>query len=183
MRLLSTTIVVPGCSAPVDTSMTVAFVIVRLWASRRDPASATRRTSRGNAERIVSECHVADDSPVPVGLAFPYGHVAPTALNGRRSRSFGLHLEPTAAPLEDTRWREHREAVLCDTAGPDRPELGEPRLVHARHGVSATRHRSVACDEQSAVRVRRRDRFRVVLFETGEPGGVRRLDLRSVSYT
>src|SRR6476661_5597974 len=178
MRLPSRTMVVPRRSAPVDTSMTVAFVIVRLWASSREPASARRRTSRGSAEGMVSECHVADDPPVPIGLAFPDGHVAPAAANGRRSLTFGLQVEPPAPPLGDTRWREHREAVLHDTASADRAELWESRLVHARHGVPAAGHRAVAGDEQSVVRVRRRDGFRVVLPETGEPGGVRCLDLR-----
>src|SRR6185369_13971113 len=134
--------------------MTVAFVIVRLWASRREPASARRRTSRGSAERIVSEGHVADDLPVPIGLAFPYGHITPTAANGRRSGTFGLHLEPPAAPLDDARRREHRDAILLDIAGADRTQLGEARLVHARHGISAPGHSAVARDEQSAVRVR-----------------------------
>src|SRR6476620_6674226 len=109
MRLPSRTMVVPRRSAPVDTSMTVAFVIVRLWPASREPASARRRTSRASAEGMVSECHVADDPP--------------------------------ATPLDDARWREHREAVLHDTASADRPQLWESCLVHARYSVPAAGHR------------------------------------------
>src|SRR4051812_30591533 len=120
IRLLSTTMVVPGRSAPVDTSMTVAFVIVRFWASRCEATSARRRASRGSAEAMASECHVADDPPVPIGLALPYGYIASAAADGRGSLTFGFQVEPPATPLDDARWREHREPILRDTAGADR---------------------------------------------------------------
>src|SRR3954466_6217950 len=69
IRLPSPTIVGRRGSAPVETSMTVALVIVRLWASSVEPVSARRNARHGSAEGMVSECHVADDAPVPVGLA------------------------------------------------------------------------------------------------------------------
>src|SRR5690349_6411950 len=91
IRLPSTTIV-PRRSAPVETSMTVAFVIVRLWARRREPANASRRTSRDVTERIMSERHAADDAPVPIGLALPYRDIASAAASRRGSRTFRVHL-------------------------------------------------------------------------------------------
>src|SRR6185436_14970347 len=119
---------------PVDTSTTVALVIVRLCAGRRDPATARRSARRARAEGMVSECHVANDPPVPIGLPLPDGDIAAAAARGRRSRTCGFHLEPPATPLDDARRPDYGESVLRDTAGADRAELGESRLVHSGHG-------------------------------------------------
>src|SRR5436190_1407080 len=142
-----------------------------MYGGVESPASKARR--RGGA----SERQIANDSPMPVGLALPDRQVRASAAHRGRAVALGRQLDPAAAPLGDARWPEDGQSRLHHATGADRPQTREALGVHAGDRGPPPGDRAVAGDEQPAVRVRGRDGARVAPLQTREPGGVRGIDL------